>query len=227
MTEVRQTPRFSINKLVDYLTANAAKRRRIIEAQKRPVTFRLNWYESAQNTICNFLLDQDRDESIISSEIEKLYSAIPENDQDESKNITNAEALESFLEAYEKIDFNGLVLQRESNQCPKLRCGATDISVRPEIIAAGNYRNLPIVGGLKLYFSKDNRLDDNSSKYITAVLFKYLEDHRSSKGSPNRSFTLVMDVFGGVVYNAPISRSRRFKDIDAACEEIALWWPTL
>jgi len=227
MSEQATTPRISINKLTDYLTANASKRRRIVSEQKHPNTFRVNWYEPAHTKMCEFLQSSERDEDIIIQEIDRLYALTPSSDSEEARWNSNAEALDHFLDSYEKLNFQGLELRRESNDCPKLISANVEISVRPEFLATGTYRGEEVCGGLKIYFSKDGRLDDTTSKYTAAVLYRYLQDHRSDLGSVKRGFCMVYDVFGEAVFTAPSSNSRRFQDIDAACQEIFLIWPTL
>jgi len=37
----------------------------------------------------------------------------------------------------------------------------------------------------------------------------------------------VLDVFGEAVYAAPRAQARRLRDIQVACEDIALSWPAL
>jgi hypothetical protein len=45
MTEVREQPRVSLNQLTEYLVANSARRKRIVEQQKRPNTFQVIYYQ--------------------------------------------------------------------------------------------------------------------------------------------------------------------------------------
>lgn len=227
MSQLHTNPRISINKLTDYLVASAANRRRILREQKYPDTFRVNYYEPAHTAMCDFLSAPSRDEGAITREIDRLYTLTPTSDAEETRLRSNAEALERFLDSHEKINFQGLELRRESNDCPKLISANVEISVRPELLAAGNHRNERVCGGLKIYFSKGGRLDETTSKYTAAVLYRYFQAHRSDLGIVKKAFCLVYDVFGESVFLPPSSTSRRFEDIDAACAEIALAWPTL
>jgi hypothetical protein len=38
---------------------------------------------------------------------------------------------------------------------------------------------------------------------------------------------LIVDVFGKLVFAAPRTYRRRWQEIEAACQEIALVWPTI
>ena len=42
--KVKESPRISINVLTDYLVAPPARRRRLIEQQKRPKAFQVTYY---------------------------------------------------------------------------------------------------------------------------------------------------------------------------------------
>ena len=56
MPTIRTDPRISINSMAEYLGATASRRQRIVEEQKRPPTFRVNWYQFAQDTITQFIV---------------------------------------------------------------------------------------------------------------------------------------------------------------------------
>jgi hypothetical protein len=47
-------PALIIESVGDYLTSDARKRRRIIEAEKEPQDLSVNWYELAQSKIVEF-----------------------------------------------------------------------------------------------------------------------------------------------------------------------------
>ncbi len=227
MTAVeRDEPRISINQLAQYLVASPLRRRRIIAGQKRPPTFMVNWYEFAKNVIASFVVGGCADEDLIVNEIDRLYAETPANAYEETRYRTNAEALTAFLESYDELDFGGLAISVGDHDPPQLQISGVAVSVRPEFTLDGEYRRQPSVGALKLYFSKDQPLNDQTSRYITSVVHRYVAEVIAADGvSALPRHACVLDVFAGVLYTAPAATSRRFQELNAACQEIALWWP--
>src|SRR5712692_4797488 len=107
---VRPTPRISINQLAKYLISTSAQHPQIVRNQKHPPTFMVNWYEFATNCIIQFILENCTDENILLTEIDRLYSVVPSNEYEETRYRTNAEALESFCNSYDRLDLDGLTV---------------------------------------------------------------------------------------------------------------------
>lgn len=220
-------PRISINQLAKYLDANPTTRRRIIADQMQPKTFRVNYYDYAQKPIIKFLLKGCKDEEIIVQEIESLYTRDAQSEYDETRMTVNAEALQAFLDSYDQLDLDGLKLKQIQNNCPKITIAGVDISVRPELLTKGLYRKKSIVGAIKLYYGKNDPLSEDSASYITAIVSRLVEENFTNKSEMSPRLCRVHDVFVGTVYLAPTSLKKRFRDVENACREIALWWDSL
>ncbi len=228
MSNGRSSPRLSVNQLATYLVATPSQRRRIIRTAKFPPTFMVNWYDFARLAITDFIVTGMTNEAILTNEISRLYGLPASNDQEESRNRTNAEALEAFLDCYDQIELSGLMLQQAPNSAPALTVQGVDISVRPEFLLCGAHRNQNCAGGIKLYFSKNDPLTVDSAPYITAVVMLHVQNHCQPPGHTARHANCqVVDVFARRVHSAPRAITRRFQDIDVACQEIGLWWPTV
>lgn len=228
MSNVRTSPRVSVNQLAAYLVASPSQRRRLIHTAKYPPTFMVNWYDFARKAITDFIAGGMNNETILTTEVIRLYGLPAANDYEESRNRTNAEALESFLDCYDQIEISGLTVQQAPNSASALSIQGVDISVRPEFLMSGAYRNQNYTGGIKLYFSKDDPLTADSAPYITAVVMLHIQNHcLPPDHSARHTNCQVVDVFARRVHAAPRAITRRFQDIDVACQEIALWWPTM
>lgn len=66
----RHAPRFSVNSLSEYLVANASRRRRILEEQKRPRDFQVIYYKEAEEAIVRFIVD-DRDPASLATDFHR------------------------------------------------------------------------------------------------------------------------------------------------------------
>ena len=227
MPTVRNDPRISINSMAEYLGASASRRQRIVEEQKRPPTFRVNWYQFAQDAITSFIVGGCTDESILTNETTRLSRAAPVNDYEETRFQTNGEALTSFLDTYDELDLTGLTIVAGPPDQPKLLYSNVEVSVRPEIHLRGNHpRHGDFTGALKLFFSKNAPLDADGAAYTTAVLYCFVQRHLAASAPARKQQCLVFDVFAGDVYSTPNASTRRINDVNAACREIALMWPT-
>jgi hypothetical protein len=225
MTERRQ-PRMSLNQLTEYLIASPGQRKRIIEQQKHPNDFQVIYYHNAQDAIQRFIAGGMSKEELLLGAIDDLYSRSAGNQYEHDKNISNAQAIQSFFEFYQNIDLVGLKAVAAPDDQPKFHIGSLDISVRPEIILKGNDRHSGLViGALKLYFRnhKKAHLNEDSAIYPSAILYKYLEKENPDRKPLNKA-CIMADVFGQNFYTTPQSHKRILAEVKVACEEIAIWW---
>jgi hypothetical protein len=223
----RLQPRISLNALTEYLKANATRRRRIIEEQKRPNDFQVIYYQPAQDAIVEFLVSSASDESILEQAMDRLDSLDPKNDYQERRWPNNVEAIQSFLNFYEDIDFESLNAVAGPSDQPRLTFSNISLSIRPDILLSGNLtRYGDVIGAVKLYFTKDEELflTSQSGQCSTSLLYQFLSEyHPQRRPLPRLCFTI--DVFGQTVHTAPRSYRRLLNEVSEACEEIAVRWP--
>ena len=222
----RDGPRISVNALTKYLGANPAQRRRIVSEQKQPREFQVIYYKPASDTIRAFLIDEDRDEDLLVSEIDRLYTLNPKNDYEKHRWTNNAEALGSFLEFHEDVDTLDLGVSNTSTQYPKLHLSGVDVSVFPELLLQGTHtRYGETVGGINLFFTKDAklRLTDTTGRYPSCLVYRLLTESIADRHVLPRA-CITLDVFGQTVHAAPKAHKRLMGEIEAACQEFAMWW---
>lgn len=217
-------PRISINQLAKYLSASPAIRRSIIIQQKQPKTFIVNYYDYANQPILNFLLGGCKDEEIIVKEIDSLYHKDTQSEYEEIRISVNIEAMQAVLDSYDQLDLENLVVEQIQNDCPKVMISNVDISVRPELLIKGQNKK---IGALKLYYGKNDPLSVESASYISAIVSRFIEENYTDSLEKNLKLCQVYDIFSGMVYAAPAAIKKRYRDIEYACQEIALWWNAL
>ncbi|WP_163778611.1 hypothetical protein [Myxococcus vastator] len=223
MTVTRESPRVSVNKLGQYLTATPSLRKRIIQGQKHPVDPRHLRYPAAAQAIIEFLCG-GRDEVILRYHQRRLLNAQPESDYDAHRLALCAEALQRCL-----VSAGGLSTQAIASpvdaDLPPLALAGVDISVRPDVLLRSvDAQGLMRSGLLKLYFSKHTPLDERSGQYIATVLQRYAEERLEQRGPVDPQLVGVFDVFAGRLFQAPKAQQRRMNDVRLACEEIAARW---
>lgn len=227
MSTPRTSPRISINQLAAYLTATPSQRRRILQVAKNPPTFRVNWYDPARSAIAVFVRGGMANENILTDESARLYSLPVSSDYDETRNRTNAEAIDAFLDCYDQIDTADSILEAPTSSTLQT-IHNVDISIRPEFLISGRARGVDVCGGVKLYLSTSEPLTNQSAPYIAAALMQHIQSHHQPTGHVARhALCQVIDVCARTVHSAPRATTRRFTDIAAACQEIALIWPSV
>lgn len=224
MTEIRETPRVSVNKLGQYLTATPAYRKRIIHDQKHPVDPQYLRYPEAAQAIVEFLCG-GRHESTLRYHQRRLLNAAPQSDFDAHRLALCAEALQHFLASADEVALTNAVASPAEAELPAMEVSGVTIAVRPEVILRSVDRHGCMRSGvLKLYFSKHQPLNERSGQYIATVLHAYAQQHLKQLGPVDHRLVRVFDVFAGQVYVAPKAQTRRLGDVQLACEEIAERW---
>ena len=205
-TRTRSTPRISVNKLGEYLAEHkAARRRAILQAQKKEIRCRVIQYQAARHAIVSSLLRSDGRMESLSQHLQRLreWSPAPDDsDFDVAENRACQEAIRSFMEMTEALDLAELTATRGGNSAPKLAKAGVSVSVRPELVLRGTRRGQAIVGAVKLHFPKSNSLNRTAAEYVGTVLHEYGELHLGpGKCVPRHCY--VIDVFTKQVYVAP------------------------
>jgi len=222
---VRDTPRISLNKLGEYMTASPSRRRSIVRDQKRPKDAIVARYTDAQDAIVQYLSASVRNVSILHDAREKLGSGQGKTEWDEQRRTSCSEALQCFIDIAETLELEGLELTPGANEQSRLKVAGVEISVRPEVIVRGDGKKGRFVGAIKLCIGKTNELDQKTAEYITTVLHQYVAEQVEGEGeTTDYRQCRVLDVFASRLYEAPLAFKARRKDIEAACQEIALLW---
>jgi hypothetical protein len=135
--------------------------------------------------------------------------------------------LERFLDISDAFELDGLKPSHGEHDPAKLSISGVQVSVRPDVILHGTYRGKPVVGALKFHFAKTNELTEEAGLNVTTVLQQYVSEHlvRGSEIVSARHCA-VLDVFSKCWHRAPAAFQMRRRSIEAACQEIALWWST-
>jgi len=214
----RDDPRISMTKLAEYMSAQPRRRRQIIEDQKRPKDYIVPIYADAVVAARDCLL-RGGDERVVTRAIKVIASRAVTTDWEVMRQQSCIEGLEAFLELLPTVDLDGANLRPGDAEPPMLDVAGVSISVRPEVTLKRGGK----LGAVRIYFSKGYVLGTQSGQYGTTVLHHFVEQFL---GKPDPKLSILIDVFGGEVHTAPLAHRRRRADIEAACEEIALRWPT-
>lgn len=216
--------KISLNQLAEFSGASDALKRRIIKQQISPNTFKVPRYQRTKAGITRSIARK--------GDLEPIYDAI--KILQEKKATTNwqindkkvsIEALDRFIKIklpalLKKLDFEVI---RMKNKTLKFR--NVDIIVAPEIIIKGTLNGRNIIGGVKIHISKTKPFDLAKSKYVAAIVYKYLKDEVAKKeDTVHPELCFCLDVFNEKLVPAPSDSEDILKQIKDVCDEFKSLW---
>lgn len=220
----RKTPRISINQLAEYMIAKPGRQQTIIRAQKKPETPIIARYTFASDAIIKYILNQQK--ASLNTAIEALKSLEANSDWTKQNAELCQAALINFLAIAGDFSWGNLKPTKTDNNIPKMLLNGVEISVRPEIALIDSSNN-EIVGGIKLYFNKNNPLTEISSNYASTILYRYLATILSNDVNVKRNNCFIIDIFGQKIFTPPKAYKKTMNDVGAACKFISIAWDAL
>jgi hypothetical protein len=219
------TPRFSLNKLAEYMVATPRRRRRLIIDQIRPQTARVINYNDARHVIARFLCDPERSAKKLLEIASTLRDRAAQDPEEHGSQcmIASARALEAFAPFSERVRPNGVVVVAGPRQGADVYLSGVRIVVAPDVSLLERGTECRI-GAIKLHFSRSAPLSHEALQYAATLVYKCLSD---SGDSPTKSRCFNVDIFSQGIEIVPRAVKDRIKNLEAACEEIAERWPSL
>jgi hypothetical protein len=219
----RTKPRISVNKLAEYINATTTRRKKIVADAKDPDAFVITRYGDALKAIRSCL--QQGDLGII----EEAIQAIGNKSQDTDFQKNDAKNSIELLEAFKEVDLS--VLEGFSVEAPndienkKIEIQGVVVSIQPDIILSREVKGVRQVGGIKISHAKTKPLSEDSQQIVALMVRELLtQDAINSESSVLPKACFSFDVFKKRLVCCPPSSKARMKQVEAACEEIALWW---
>lgn len=222
----KKSPRISVNKLAEYLEATPQRRKAIVFDSKYPKAFKATRYKFARDCMKAYI-SMESDEDDLLNAIDELNAKEPESEFQENDINSSVEALEAILETDTTIfeDFE-IDAHNEENQLVKI--SGVAISVNPDLIITSYDDDTKLYGALKFHISKTNTLSEESQNIVAVMLYLYAEKYLSDLGDKaSTKLCFSFDVFNESIVSCPNAYKMRMRKIEAACEEIALWWDKL
>jgi hypothetical protein len=222
----RIRPRISINKLAQYMSADAARRERILREQKHPPAFKVAWYADASQVIRRYLMDPQHDTEILRLGSERIRMRPVASPNERQKRNDNGDAVDAFAGCCQQINFDDFAPE-SGPESGNLMIEGVRVSVRPEVVIAGRYRGQDCRGALKVYLAKNDPLDGGGADIIGALLQRFMSIDLSEDEQCLPRHCTVIDTFRRQCFRAPTAIIRHQRNVDAACREIANRWPAL
>jgi hypothetical protein len=169
-------PQISINKLGEYMEADATRRRAIIHATKYPTTFSGALYDNARRTTKDYLTIH-RNAKLVEAAIERLKKKKTSTTWQETDRVNSIDMLESLLKA-DLSGLKGTTLSVYTDRAKSVMIKGVKISVNPDIIVSKSVKGVENKGAIKLHFSKTHSLLKGGQAVVGMMLHHYM-DHYS------------------------------------------------
>jgi hypothetical protein len=107
-----------------------------------------------------------------------------------------------------------------------VRMEGVNISARPLVLLERRGRDEVQLGAILVVFRKDKTLTKHVGQSVAQLLRSALAaSPLSLRGVIRPELCVVVDVFDGGIYGAPLRNTRALDEIQSACREIATRWP--
>lgn len=225
----KNTPKMTVNKLGEFLTANPARQRRILEQLKYPKEnkFGATSYTEAREAIKNYFLS-DFNEQVILDCIAELEAKDAPNDYQSGMISSSIEALECVLNSQEISRFNDAEFYPYEGSNKKMNIQGVEVSVYPDLMLKTQSRNSSYLGSLKIHLSKSGTLSEMGAKYVAVMLYSFIEQNELQEGLKMRPDNNVsFDVFTDLIMPCPNGVKMRWNEIESGCLNIMAIWDTI
>jgi hypothetical protein len=217
-----KAPYISMNKLAEYMTASAIRRRQIVKNLKKDSDFFKVYYSEVKN-VMNKYFKSGYDSDLIEELIKKIESKTTTSDWDKSDNSNSIIALENMLES-NLPDLSNYEFVKDTFKIKSVYLSKVEVTIKPSIYLINKSNDK--VGAIKTHIAKtpDNQLEDENRSYA-ATLIKYaLIDSGLDEKKIDDSACISYDIFKKDYSTSSKSYKRTLASLEAACEEIALRW---
>ncbi|WP_298239426.1 hypothetical protein [uncultured Algibacter sp.] len=215
----------SINQLADFSKASEAKKRSIIRQQKTPNKFMVAWYQLPKARIKKAISNNCDLEPILAG-IEELKLRKPNKRRQVLDREVSLEALRRFV----NIKLPNLLKEIPHEIIKKVASksifiNGVEVIISPDVIYKLSINGKIYLGAVKVHISKNNIFDNRQSRYISSLIYKYLNEVVISDDEEVlKELCLSIDVFGEKVIPAPKNLPKTLSDIDVLCEEVKSIW---
>jgi len=224
---VRTSPRISINKLGEYLTARPARRRAILHDQKFLPPYKAARYEHAKRAIVEYFM-KGFDATILEAHVSRLRLTSARSQHEQQNLQLSIEAILAFSATQDHLDLRNLTATAGRPNPAKLIMSGVRVSVCPELLLTRSGRKGRVTRGVvKLLFAKSRPVTPEAASYITTLLRQYCEQSLQFPYETALKDCVLVDVFRGRLHTPPRSHKLLLEDLKAACQEIAIVWDSI
>lgn len=217
-----KTANISINKLGEYMEAGSSKRKSIVQDAKYPQKYKSARYTRAREIIRSYIIS-GYDRTVIQYGIDELKNSNPKTDWIKDDVNNSILALENAAEM-QMPDFTGYAM-KEAIKGEKLVLSDVSIKINPDLLLFNRKTSKHAM--VKIHIIKGATLNEESLKYISTILMYHQLNKGVAETDIDHTCCVSLDIFKQSYECSTKSYKRRIAAVEAACEEINLWWDKL
>ncbi|MDO8543765.1 MAG: hypothetical protein Q7S40_25265 [Opitutaceae bacterium] len=229
---IYQEPRISAAKLAEYAVASPARQKTLAQNAKIAPTLLLAPYREARDTLSHAHTHNGINAGYLLRVADEIEKRVPEKDWQKAENPRCVTALRRLAKVADQVECEGgHLIHRPSSGWGGIKIAGVYVSINPELVFSVDHRGVRKVGGVILNtgqgpaLSLDRSHDDHSvGDYLTTLLFCMLEMRLNITGIPLHTRCYAIDIARERIHTAPASHKRLLKNLEAACEIIAMRW---
>lgn len=222
-------PSITVNKLGEYVVSRGNRQREILKDRKFPQDFKGMYHKEAAEAVSLCLASGLEDLSVLTRVRRALEQRTSEKVGTQRRINSNIDAIEAFDSLLDSIDFFGGSPELGPHSAPKMVRHSVQISVRPEIVLRGAAPRTkkPVIGALKVHFSRTRPLNEESAGYVSAIVQEWCREHLATTEEVYAPYCFVIDLGSHRVYPGMRSIVQRMKDVEAECRNIPALWESI
>jgi hypothetical protein len=222
---VRVRPRMSSPKLGEYLYAEAGRREKLLRDQKFPPAFQTARYADAENAIRASLVSGRDVVERLKESAQTVSSLVTTTDWRTVSKRCCVQAIHDFAALFPSIPTAGSEFSIPEKGGIVLNLEGVVVSVHPVALSRREVRGRERRGAILAIFQKTDPVGERPGKAVAELLRRAL----MQAGQPDLhpSECVVVDIFRKQIFTAPAQSQRVFANINSACREIAVRWPTI
>jgi hypothetical protein len=144
-------PRLSLNQFGQFYSASPARKESIIRNAKTEPEVLIGWYNTVRPLLPGLLIPAMKKRAVDLGRAK--LNAMPEASPWQINSKQTSKQVFELVASMDPIEISGFGVSMYGNKNPILSIEGLDISVFPELILRGTYRNQDIVGLVKIYLS--------------------------------------------------------------------------
>lgn len=221
---MRESCIISLNQLADFKKSTPAKKRSIIKQQKQPNSFKMAWYQLSKARFRKSI-ELNGDLEPVLKGIEELRLRIPEKTRQIRDKVVSLEAMQRFLNIKLPDLIKAPLEKIKGVNSKSIIVNGVEVVISPDVIFKIHVGGKFYLGAVKIHVSKNNIFDNEQSRLISSLLYKYLEEVvQDEKCEILPELCLSIDVFGERVVSVPNNYEKSIRDIEEVCEEVKTFW---
>jgi hypothetical protein len=231
--KVIENPTISLNKLGEYLQANATRRQAIILAAKYPQDWYFKRYAEARAAAVNYFSNGFNPDILytciaeLENKKEQLIAEQALSDNMNSDIISSISLLESLLDLNTEY-FENLTIKPYNGDNTAIDIQGLRCTVSPELFLEGtDKKGNTVVGIGKFHTSKSYPFEQDTLLTIASVLYRFTDLSGFDQEIVERKLCISFDLHPKKFESAPNTYIRRWQQIEASAREIVDRWPNL